>query len=847
MMTRKNDTENSKGNKKRPSRRQFLQYAGLAAGGGSLLAATPELLSEGVVKGAVAQVVPEAPLPPHRAILVDGTHAYADQLSVKPGDDINFHVSSEAPYAMQIYRLGTDPNTPGSDYPMSGSMQGDPLQQKIHPGSYVHVRKRLGATDSLRALTLECWVRPFVGVPIPDPFNYTGLITQFDLQSGAGYGLFVRFDINDFVAHGGSVAFYLGNGGAFAPANLLEVPVNFRTADTWAKLKWHHIVATWNGTTKELWIDGEQKATQWFAETVRPGPAPLRLAACGENSVASRFLNGDLAMPVIYNRALSSDTIKKRFDEKGLKPPPLNGVLGFWPLSEEQGDDVADMSRDQERPGRIINHATWMIGGPSFSGEAAQFEPPYDPTDDPDRGHGLRFAPDDLFDCRWQVTQTYTVPTNARSGIYVARLTYTDAGQDAYYHVTFIVQKSANQKPAPILLVCPTNTWLAYNSRPFFKKQYEPVAGFPLFQDRYVNTDRSNGVSSGVDFPDYSCYLGHQNFAPPYHFGLLLPQEGADPYNLYASVGEYSHLTRATRFTQAWLETSKTKDYPNGYPYDVISDLDLHNTPGILQDYKTVIVAGHSEYWSIAAYNGVKSYLEGKGRLIVLSGNTMYWRVSFSPDGTVMECRKVDGAGAEVAPNRRGETWHSDDGLRGGLMRECGFPGWQLTGLETYGILSFGGSPDSPAPAAGDVDFGTFNVANPDHFLFKGVGVTAGQSFAQYTVGHETDARVSTLKTVREKSHNPLPPGAADPDEPGGITTLANGHKASGNFYDYFDNLVRDEIVTLYPEAELIYWQRPDGGLVFNGGAVGNGIALYYQDPVFTGLMKNVLTYFLGP
>jgi len=59
--------------------------------------------------------------------------------------------------------------------------------------------------------------------------------------------------------------------------------------------------------------------------------------------------------------------------------------------------------------------------------------------------------------------------------------------------------------------------------------------------------------------------------------------------------------------------------------------------------------------------------------------------------------------------------------------------------------------------------------------------------------------------------------------------------------------------VTVDPVAELIYWQRPDGGLVFNGGAIGNGIALSYDDKngntdhVFAGLMKNVLTYFLGP
>jgi hypothetical protein len=90
----------------------------------------------------------------------------------------------------------------------------------------------------------------------------------------------------------------------------------------------------------------------------------------------------------------------------------------------------------------------------------------------------------------------------------------------------------------------------------------------------------------------------------------------------------------------------------------------------------------------------------------------MYWRVSFSPDGTVMECRKVDGAGADILGfdgSCRGEAWHSDDGLRGGLMRECGFPGWQLTGLETFGILGFKGVPTTGwPPPPGDKAFGTF-------------------------------------------------------------------------------------------------------------------------------------------
>src|SRR5262249_1704805 len=153
-----------------------------------------------------------------------------------------------------------------------------------------------------------------------------------------------------------------------------------------------------------------------------PGTHPLRLGAMGKGGVAEHFLDGDIAMPVIYRRALSAEEIDRRFAGKGLQATRGRDVLGCWPMREEQGERVADVSGDR-RHGRIINHATWMIGGPSFKADVPRFES-YDPKKDTERGHGLRFASDDIYDCGWPVTHRWRVPSTARSGLYVARMKF---------------------------------------------------------------------------------------------------------------------------------------------------------------------------------------------------------------------------------------------------------------------------------------------------------------------------------------------------------------------------------------------------------------------------------------
>jgi hypothetical protein len=319
--------------------------------------------------------------------------------------------------------------------------------QPIHPGSFVLVEK--GLTKELQGMTLECWVRPW------KTDAWAGLITQHDYPSQCGYGLFLN--------PAAGVTLYLGDGRDYrvewshgTPSQLLKVG------------EWHHVAATFDGTRVAIWINGSKVGTWSFFPShppVYPGGAPLRLGAYGDQGVTSNMLDGDIAMPVIYRRALSDLEIETRFRQQGLMPTRGREVLACWPLTEEKGSHIEDCS-EHGRHGRIVNHGTWMIGGPSFKADAPRFGS-YDPNLDARHGHGLRLASDDLYDCGWQVTHRHTLPESAKSGLYVARFQYEHDGQPLVYHATFVVNRPRRRKKAPLLVLCASNTWLAYNGTPF--------------------------------------------------------------------------------------------------------------------------------------------------------------------------------------------------------------------------------------------------------------------------------------------------------------------------------------------------------------------------------------------
>nr|WP_161501429.1 PVC-type heme-binding CxxCH protein [Rhodopirellula sp. SM50] len=746
-------------------------------------------------------------LPAHRAITLPGLHAYA-QKSIAAGGEIEFRTSSTADYKLSVVKLGSDPESRENDPVLKEFPVSDARTQPIHPGSYVHIENALPADRRLSQLTLECWIRPF------SLSGWQGLVTQHDYPGKCGLGLF----LNE-----GRVVFITDDGGEFNRLSLHQTPPELIQAQ-----RWHHVAGTWDGEVKRIFIDGRLAGEFPYRGVVRPGDTAMRIGAYGSDGQSGNFYNGDIAMVAVHDRALHSDQIESRVADRGLTIPKGNHVLACWPFAEERGIRVADAGVDG-RHGQIVNRGTWMIGGPSFdAAKVGRHDTSYDPTTDPERGHGLRLASDELYDARWKVTHTFRIPKDAKSGIYAGRFDFEIDGQSKRYFATFVVRPSLTQphgnptrergsdaeentSKAPLLVLVSSNTWLAYNSAPF-----------PVNHAAELTQMGTGGLAtSHPGAPAYSCYRDHRFGQPTYKIGMKLPWPAAGPNKTYINQS-YSHLMRGERFLHLWLDQ-------NGYEYDVMTDRDLDRNPEVLNGYQAVVINGHSEYWSARAYDGIDRYLKAGGDAIVLSGNTMFWRVTYDKDDEFMECRKFGtGIGGRKLA-QVGELYHSHDFRRGSLMRFCGYPAWKVVGLTCIG---WGGA------------FKPYQVEQPDHFLFQHpypVGLRKGETFGWISqdvgaVGHEFDVRLSTLQRATADS------AVKDLVEPSGITTIASSNDAR-RVIDYNAEGHKPRIGNDQTIAEIIYWERPAGGRVFHTGSIASAWGVYH-DEAMGNLLKNVLHHF---
>ncbi|MFN8249004.1 MAG: Ig-like domain-containing protein [Ferruginibacter sp.] len=210
-------------------------------------------------------------------------------------------------------------------------------------------------------------------------------------------------------------------------------------------------------------------------------------------------------------------------------------------------------------------------------------------------------------DCsNWSVSASWTVPSNAVSGVYFARLKCTAVNSSEL--VLFIVRDDAST--SPLLIKTSDATWQAYNyyGGNTYYAAATPVPGFT--HATKVSYQRPIHVRS-----NFSSFWNSE-------FPMVM-----------------------------WLER-------NGYHVSYTTDWDMArtSTPITPANHKVIMSSGHDEYWSAEERNRIESARNSGVHLAFFSGNTAYWKTRWEDNFQTMVCYKegltgIYSCGTKCDPN----------------------------------------------------------------------------------------------------------------------------------------------------------------------------------------------------
>jgi N,N-dimethylformamidase len=379
------------------------------------------------------------------------------------------------------------------------------------------------------------------------------------------------------------------------------------------------------------------------AGPVHDGGGPLLFGALASPDTGHwAHFDGKLARPFLVSGALTQDDLA-RVREHGLCD--LNEtVLGAWNLSADVSSTRIVDASGNGRHGRAVGGPTRAVTGPAWSGTPATLY-----TDAPERYDAIHLHSDDLEDAGWPATLTVHVPSEARPGIYAARVVCR------HDRLTLPLIVRAQRPTADLCVLLPTLTWQAYGSN----------------RGPYSFTE--DGVVDRV----LCIYDEHADGTPVNYATRRKPTRSGDPSQGIRPWG--THNLPADLYLIDWLRH-------RGQDHDVLCDQDLHqHGADALRPYRCVMLGSHPEYWTSAMLSGLETYLEDGGRVMYLGGNGLYWVTSLDPERPhVMEVRKSgDGDYDQFATHAQpGQMQHSTTLETGGLWSRRARPARRLVGIE---------------------------------------------------------------------------------------------------------------------------------------------------------------------
>ena len=189
------------------------------------------------------------------------------------------------------------------------------------------------------ALTLEAWIKPTDLTTTA----YSDLIRQ---QGASYYPDWLLL----FQNNGTFLSFGVNAGGTY---NELRVPIN---AADYVDGNWHHIAATYDGTTKILYKDGVPIGSNSQSGNILFSGAPCSLGAFSSYS-PSEFFNGLMDEVQVWNVARSAAQVSQLLNH-GLTGSE-NGLSAYFRFDEGSGVTTSDLS-DSGHNGTLVNSPGWV-------------------------------------------------------------------------------------------------------------------------------------------------------------------------------------------------------------------------------------------------------------------------------------------------------------------------------------------------------------------------------------------------------------------------------------------------------------------------------------------------------